>query len=124
MQETLIWKHCSSCKNSIGFKANYFVCNVSTCNRKRTGLVFCSVTCWDAHVPLMNHRECWAEERKAPSSQEWTAMIQKADEPIRRKRVPKVTTVPPVADDNPLNEESIKPKASKVILRRRREAND
>jgi hypothetical protein len=39
---------------------------VSTCNRKRTGLVFCTVECWDAHVPLYNHRESWAEENRSP----------------------------------------------------------
>jgi hypothetical protein len=39
---------------------------VSTCNRKRTGLVFCSVECWDAHVPLYNHRESWALENRSP----------------------------------------------------------
>ncbi|MFH1529463.1 MAG: hypothetical protein ABIK09_01880 [Pseudomonadota bacterium] len=60
------WRLCSSCKKPLAFGAIYWVCNVSTCNRKRTGLTFCSVTCWDAHVPLMNHRESWAEERRAP----------------------------------------------------------
>jgi histone H3/H4 len=44
----------------------YWTCNVSTCNRKRTGLVFCSVECWDAHVPLYNHRESWALENRSP----------------------------------------------------------
>jgi hypothetical protein len=39
---------------------------VSTCNRKRTGLVFCTVECWDAHVPLYNHRESWALENRSP----------------------------------------------------------
>ena len=39
---------------------------MSTCNRKRTGLVFCSVECWDAHVPLYNHRESWALENRSP----------------------------------------------------------
>jgi hypothetical protein len=51
------WRRCSSCKEPIGFETPYWVCNVSTCNRKRTGLVFCSVSCWDAHVPLLRHRE-------------------------------------------------------------------
>lgn len=50
------------------FGQKYWVCSVSTCNKKRTGLVFCSVGCWDAHVPMMNHREAWAEERQAPAS--------------------------------------------------------
>jgi histone H3/H4 len=48
----------------------YWTCNVSTCNRKRTGLVFCSVECWDAHVPLYNHRESWAIETRSPKTKE------------------------------------------------------
>jgi hypothetical protein len=60
------WKKCNSCKKAIGYGALFYVCNVSTCNRKRTGLIFCSVSCWDAHVPMMNHRESWAIEMKAP----------------------------------------------------------
>ena len=32
----------------------------------RTGLVFCSVDCWDAHVPLYNHRDAWAIEQRSP----------------------------------------------------------
>jgi len=46
--------------------AIYQVCSVSTCNRKRTGLVFCSVACWDSHLPTANHREAWAIEKRAP----------------------------------------------------------
>jgi hypothetical protein len=60
------WKACSSCKKDIAYRAAYYVCSVSTCNRKRTGYAFCSVDCWDAHVPVLNHREAWAEERTAP----------------------------------------------------------
>jgi len=62
------WRACSSCKKPIAHGAMYYVCNVSTCNRKRTGLVFCSVDCWDSHVPMMRHRDSWAEERTAPAS--------------------------------------------------------
>ncbi|MGE0616563.1 MAG: hypothetical protein AB7P04_13085 [Bacteriovoracia bacterium] len=65
------WKKCNSCKNPIGYRATYWVCNVSTCNRKRTGLSFCTVACWDAHVPMMNHRESWAVELQAPTIEEW-----------------------------------------------------
>ena len=60
------WKSCSSCKKAIGLNTLYWTCNVSTCNRIRTGLVFCSVECWDAHVPLYNHRESWALENRSP----------------------------------------------------------
>jgi hypothetical protein len=68
---TAFWRRCSSCKNAIGFERIYWVCNVSTCNRKRTGLVFCSVACWDAHLPVMRHRESWSEERRSPSRSDW-----------------------------------------------------
>ena len=69
--DTSFWRRCSSCKREIAFQATYWVCNVSTCNRKRTGLVFCTTSCWDAHLPLMNHRESWAEERRAPTREAW-----------------------------------------------------
>ncbi len=68
VETSQIWKPCSSCKKPIGLNAVYWVCNVSTCNRKRTGLVFCSVDCWDAHVPLYNHRESWALESRSPKN--------------------------------------------------------
>ncbi|MFN7685349.1 MAG: hypothetical protein ACK5QT_08060 [Oligoflexia bacterium] len=64
---TTHWKKCTTCKKSIAHRALYWVCNVSTCNRKRTGLTFCSVECWDAHVPVLRHKESWAEERRAPA---------------------------------------------------------
>jgi hypothetical protein len=69
--ETGFWRRCSTCKKEIGFQATYWVCSVSTCNRKRTGLVFCTTSCWDAHLPTMNHREAWAEERRAPTREAW-----------------------------------------------------
>ncbi len=73
-----IWKHCSSCKADIGFGQTYWVCNVLTCNRSRTALYFCSVSCWEAHLPTMRHREAWAVEKRAPSAAEWER--QKAEE--------------------------------------------
>jgi len=69
--EAELWRRCSSCKGAIGFGARHWICNVSTCNRPRTGLVFCSVSCWEAHVPVMRHRESWALERSAPTPEEW-----------------------------------------------------
>jgi hypothetical protein len=64
------WRRCSACKNPIELGSVYWTCNVSTCNRKRTGLVFCSVTCWEVHLPSANHRESWAVERRAPETLE------------------------------------------------------
>lgn len=62
------WKNCSSCKREIPYGANYYQCSVSTCKNPRTGMSFCSVECWDAHLGYANHREAWAEEAKAPLS--------------------------------------------------------
>lgn len=63
-----VWRECSTCKKPIHYGQKYQVCNVSTCNRKRNSYVFCSVDCWDAHLPLANHREAWAVEETAPRS--------------------------------------------------------
>lgn len=60
------WKVCSVCRKAIGHGQIYFACSVSTCNRKRTAFYFCSVGCWDAHLPEAHHREAWAEEKRAP----------------------------------------------------------
>jgi hypothetical protein len=65
------WHRCNSCKGDIDFEQGYYVCSVSTCNRRGTDLKFCSVECWDAHVPVMRHRDAWAEEKRAPSRAEW-----------------------------------------------------
>lgn len=65
------WRRCSSCKQPLAFGAEYWACNVSTCNRGRTALAFCSVSCWDAHLAVVPHRESWAVERRAPSREEW-----------------------------------------------------
>jgi len=67
------WRRCSACKGPIEFGSTYWVCNVSTCNRKRTGLVFCSVSCWEVHLPEANHRETWAVEKTAPTASEVAA---------------------------------------------------
>jgi hypothetical protein len=61
-----VWRRCSACKQSIALGAPYFVCSVSTCNRPRTGLIFCTVSCWEVHLPVARHREAWAEEQTAP----------------------------------------------------------
>ncbi len=65
------WKKCSICKKQIGFEKMYYQCNVSTCNRPRTGLQFCSVSCWSGHVPVMRHRDSWAVEATSPTQSNW-----------------------------------------------------
>jgi histone H3/H4 len=61
------WKVCSICKKELAFESQYYVCSVSTCQRKRTGLYFCSLPCFEAHLPMMRHRDAWAEQTKAPT---------------------------------------------------------
>ena len=69
MAET--WLKCSACKNPIPYNATHWVCSVSTCNRSRTRLVFCTVSCWDSHVAMLRHRDAWAVEAKAPTKEAW-----------------------------------------------------
>jgi hypothetical protein len=64
------WRLCSSCREPIPFRTPYWVCSVSTCTQKRTGLTFCSVSCWEAHLPTMRHREAWAVEMRSPTPEE------------------------------------------------------
>ncbi|MSQ01133.1 MAG: hypothetical protein EXR71_04450 [Myxococcales bacterium] len=62
------WKNCSSCKKPIAHGGKYYKCSVSTCNSVRLPMIFCSVGCWDAHVPVLNHRaNVWAIEDRAPA---------------------------------------------------------
>jgi histone H3/H4 len=67
------FKLCSTCKVGIPYAGKYYKCSVSTCNKKATALYFCSVPCWDAHVPDAKHRDAWAEEERAPSGPELDA---------------------------------------------------
>src|SRR5215471_3427371 len=58
-----MWMRCSACRRDIAFGAVHWVCSVSTCNRNRTRLVFCSVACWDSHVAMLRHPDEWAAEQ-------------------------------------------------------------
>jgi histone H3/H4 len=42
-------------------------CSVSTCNRNKLAQFFCTLPCWDAHLPEARHRDAWAEPMKAPT---------------------------------------------------------
>jgi histone H3/H4 len=87
------WKVCSTCKKPIPFEGNHFLCSVSTCNRKRIGLYFCSVACWDAHLPEARHRDAWAEPNKAPTRAEWEKAEREEAEATRPQ---------PVAEEAPV----------------------
>jgi hypothetical protein len=67
------WHRCSTCKKEIGFRTVYWMCSVTTCNRPRSALYFCSVGCWDSHVPIMRHRDAWAVEATSPSLEAFQA---------------------------------------------------
>ena len=63
-----MWQKCSVCKKPIQYGAPYLKCAVSTCNRKRFQLYFCSDSCWDAHNPDQNHRNPAYTEHVAPKA--------------------------------------------------------
>jgi histone H3/H4 len=65
------YRRCSTCKDPIPFDTKYFRCSVSTCNRKKMTLVFCSISCWDAHQADARHRDAGAEEERSPTAAAW-----------------------------------------------------
>jgi len=97
--ERTFWKHCSTCKKEIPFRARYQACNVSTCNRGHTALAFCSVDCWDSHVPLLRHRDAWAVEQTAPTREEWER--EQSEERVQEERREARAAAPP-PDPRPL----------------------
>lgn len=78
------WKKCSACKKNLLFNSMYYECSVSTCTGLRTGYVFCSVSCWEVHLPGARHRDAGAVEKKSPSQAE-----------------PQTTTSEPAQQNNP-----------------------
>ena len=92
--EPTYWRKCTTCKTPIAFKQVFWVCNVSTCNRKRTGMVFCQVSCWDAHVPVMNHKTSWAEERNAPGKEDFIKIQSSSGGSEAARAAPKDTKPP------------------------------
>ena len=88
------WMLCSACRKEIGFRTIHWVCSVSTCNRSRTRLVFCSVACWDSHLSTVRHRDAGAIEAIAPSRAE--AAREARVEPVRREPVPVAHAPAPV----------------------------
>ena len=93
--ERNFWKHCSTCKKELPFRARYHACNVSTCNRGHLALAFCSVECWDSHVPLLRHRDAWAVEKIAPSREEWER--EQAEEVLAAERREARASAPPAS---------------------------
>src|SRR3954463_11874877 len=84
--ETAFWRKCNSCKKPIAFGARYYTCSVSTCNGQRTGYVFCSVPCFEVHLPGARHKDAAAMENRAPAaaqSQQPAASATPLSEPRR-----------------------------------------
>ncbi len=65
------WRKCIVCKNEIAFRAKYYKCSVSSCDKKRAPAQFCSVSCWDVHRSVMNHKSAGADEYTSPSKEKW-----------------------------------------------------
>ena len=65
VDEPEYFRLCTTCKKPIGFGADYLQCSVSTCNRNKLAQFFCTLACWDAHLPEARHRDAWAEPMKA-----------------------------------------------------------
>lgn len=113
------WRRCSACKNPIDHGATYWTCNVSTCNRKRTGMVFCTVSCWEVHLPTANHREAWAVEERAPSSSGNAAQPTAAAPPERARKRIIASSAPPAAETTASEEVLIVGSRLKAYVRER-----
>jgi len=94
MSQEESFKKCSTCRRPILFEQKYWSCSVSTCNRSKLALYFCSLPCWEAHVPEARHRDAWAEEQTAPSRVAYLAEQQSRSggisapaEPARNARI-------------------------------------
>ncbi len=89
------WRKCNMCKNEIPFSHKYYVCSVSTCNKKRAPMQFCSVSCWDAHNGMENHKSAWAEDMHSPSKSEWERENQVTTNEERPRR--RIVTSKPIS---------------------------
>ena len=101
MADVTPWRRCSACKKPIALGAVYWACNVSTCNQKRTALAFCTLSCWEVHLPGANHREAWAVEKRAPATPEpGAAAPVSTAEPRGARRI--LVSAPPKKQPEPL----------------------
>ena len=107
---------CSMCRRPIAYKADYYQCSVSTCNRARFPLYFCELSCFSAHLPEAKHRDAWAESVTAPSGpdEKTSANPSRDDAAVdrqgaaHRRVVPAATTAtPPVPELTPAEEREV-----------------
>ena len=92
---------CTACKNPIPFNATHWVCSVSTCNRPKFPLVFCTVSCWDSHVADARHRDAWAVEARAPNKAAWEQDQAAHPAPPPKPVAPAAPVVRRVVGDSP-----------------------
>jgi len=109
------WRRCSACKKPIFLGAAYYVCSVSTCNQKRTGLAFCNVSCWEVHLPIARHRDPWAIDKVAPTRPEPQAS---AAPRARRRIVPKTPPSPSASTSPPAAKNADVPREILVVASR------
>jgi hypothetical protein len=106
------FKLCTTCRKPIPFASDYYQCSISTCNRTKTALFFCSVPCWDAHVPVLRHRDAWAESARAPTLEAFTKELEAeredrgetkeermSDETETRRRIVAASSSDPMPED-------------------------
>lgn len=55
---------CSMCKQPIAPDRPRFRCSVSACNAGRMKLRFCSVACFQRHIPTARHRKASCVEER------------------------------------------------------------
>jgi LSD1 subclass zinc finger protein len=48
---------CATCRKLIPPGTNAIRCTVASCNTGRMKLRFCSVLCWEKHIPTARHRK-------------------------------------------------------------------
>lgn len=87
------WRNCSACKKPIGYGAKHYVCSVSTCNGQRTGYVFCSVSCFERHIPGARHKDAAAIESQAPAHTSVSASATNPDKTTATAAAPRRTIV-------------------------------
>ncbi len=92
--EQSFWRKCSSCKKPIEFKVRYYVCSVSTCNALRTGYVFCSVACFEKHLPGARHRDAAAIEKISEATPYSIDSQKDAPAPQRKMAIQGASLVP------------------------------
>lgn len=60
-----LFAKCCMCAKEIHKGDTYYRCTVSACNSGRMKLVFCTVACWEKHLPIARHRKADYDEATA-----------------------------------------------------------